>query len=657
MSQPETRFASAGDVNIAYQVLGEGTVDLVWAWGLTSNIEVVWEEPSYAAFLRRLAEFARVILFDRRGCGTSDRHGGTVTATLEERMADVLAVLDAVGSERASVFGVSEGGNLAALLAATYPNRVASIVVYGTAARFLRDEDHPWGWADADWLAAFHERVRAGWGTVENSAMAVHLWAPSLAGDERFIAWMAKHARQSCSRSVILPLMRAFEAYDLIDVFPAVRVPTLVLHRIGDVLVPVAHSRWIVEHTPEARLVELPGVDHLPFVGDAEAVLAEVEEFLVGSRAASATERRLVTLLVTDVVQAPDVIGDNTRRELTATHDQIVADHLARFTGHQVKHVGDGVLATFDGPARAIRCALGIVDAAARLGLDVRVGVHTGECEVHDAEIGGVAVDIATRVAEHAAAGEVLVSSTVRDLIAGSGIRFGDSRTLELDAVVGRRDVLPVLSHGVSPDAARRLAIEQANVLRRDGEYWTVAYDGHVAMLRDTKGVRDLASLLAAPHRELHVLDLGAERVGARAVDAREATDAAGIHHERASNEPVLDDQARIEYKRRVDELQADIDDADCRGDPEGSARARQELDALVDQLTAAYGLGGNPRRTPDRIERARKTVTRRIRDAIARTERAHPPLGRHLHASIRTGVFCSYAPERDVHWTVEAHP
>jgi pimeloyl-ACP methyl ester carboxylesterase len=657
MSQPETRFASAGDVNIAYQVLGEGRVDLVWAWGLTSNIEVVWEEPSYAAFLRGLAEFARVILFDRRGCGASDRHGGTVTATLEERMADVLAVLDAVGSERSSVFGVSEGGNLAALLGATYPSRIASIVVYGTVSRWLRDQEHPWGWADAERLAIFHEWVRAGWGTVEGSAMGVQLWAPSLADDERFIAWLAKHARQSCSRSVILPLMRAFEAYDLIDVFPAVRVPTLVLHRSGDVLVPVAHSRWIAEHIPEARLVELPGVDHLPFVGDAEAVLAEIEEFLVGSRALLPTARRLVTLLVTEVVPAPDGIGDNTRREVNATHDQIVADHLARFTGHQVKHLGSGALATFDGPARAIRCALGIVDSAARLGLEVRVGVHTGECEVQEADICGIAVDIATRVAEHAAVGEILVSSTVRDLVAGSGIRFGDPRTVELDTVVGRREVFPVLSQGVSPDAARRLAIEQANVLRRDGEYWTVAYDGHVAMLRDTKGLRDLASLLAAPNRELHVLDLGAEKVASRSVRAIETIDAAGIHREQASSDPVLDDRARIEYKRRIDELQADINAADRRGDPEGSARARQELDILVDQLTAAYGLGGHPRRTPDRIERARKTVTRRIRDAIARTERAHPLLGRHLQASIRTGVFCSYAPERDVHWTVEAHP
>ena len=225
--------------------------------------------------------------------------------------------------------------------------------MYGTVARFLRDQEHPWGWADADWLAAFHERVRAGWGTVESSAMAVQLWAPSLAGDERFIAWMAKHARQSCSRSVILPLMRAYEAYDLIDVFPAVRVPTLVLHRTGDVLVPVAHSRWIAEHIPEARLVELPGIDHLPFVGDAEAVLAEIEEFLVGSRAVSEPSAAWSRLLVTDVVQAPNVIGDNTRREVAV--DPRPDRHRPPRPIHRPsgEALGNGVLAAFDGPARA----------------------------------------------------------------------------------------------------------------------------------------------------------------------------------------------------------------------------------------------------------------------------------------------------------------
>ncbi len=653
MGQPETRFASAGDVNIAYQVIGEGPVDLVWAWGLTSNIEVFWEEPSYAAFLRRLAEFARVLLFDRRGCGASDRHGGTVTATLEERMEDVLAVLDAVGSERASVFGISEGGNLAALLAATYPNRIASIIVYGTAARFLRDEEHPWGWGDADKIAAFAKARRVGWGTHVGAAAAVHLWAPTMADDERFIAWMAKHTRQSCSRSVIEPLWRAFESYDLVDVFPAVRVPTLVLHRTGDALIPLSHGRWIAEHIPDARLVELAGHDHLPFVGDADGVLAEIEEFLVGSRAASATERRLATLLVTDVVHPFTGIADDARREVAAAFGQILSDHLTRFAGGHVTHVGSGTLAAFDGPARAIQCALGILDATGRRGIDARVGIHTGECRVDDADVDGIAVDVATAIAAQAAAGEILVSGTVRDLVAGSGIRFGDPRSVEIEGVAGRREVLPVLRHGLSPDATRRLAIEQANVLRRDGEYWTVAYDGHVATLRDTKGVRDLARLLAAPHHELHVFDLGAEAGDTRPIATRPATDA-DLHREHGSGDPILDDRARVAYKRRIDELQAAIDDADRRGDPEVSARARAELEALVDELTAAYGLGGQPRRTPDRIERARKTVTRRIRDAIGRIERTHPTLGRHLQASIRTGVFCSYAPERDVRWTVD---
>ena len=413
-------------------------------------------------------------------------------------MENVLAVLDAVGSERASVFGISEGGSLAALLAATYPNRIASIIVYGTAARFA-------------------------------------------------------------------------------------------------------------------------------------------------------------TLLVAGVVHPSTGIGDDAWREVTAAYGQIVSDHLARFAGHRVEHVGSGMIASFDGPARAIRCALGILDAAGQRGIDVRVGVHTGESDVDDTSVDGIAVDIATAVAVQAAPGEVLVSSTVRDLVAGSGIRFGNPRTVEIKGVAGRRDVLPVLRHGLSPDATRRLAIEQADVLRRDGEYWTVAFDGHVATLRDTKGVRDLARLLAAPHQELHVLDLGAEAGDGRLVETRQATESDELHREHGSSDPILDDRARAEYKRRIDELQADVDEADRRGDPEASVRARVELDALVDELAAAYGLGGRPRRTPDRIERARKTVTRRIRDAIGRIERAHPTLGRHLQASIRTGVFCSYAPERDVRWMVQS--
>ena len=297
MGQPVTRYARAGDLNIAYQVVGDGPVDLVLAYGLASNIEVFWEEPSFAAFLRRLSEFTRLILFDRRGCGLSDRHGTTAAPTLEERMDDVLAVLDAVGSRQASILGISEGGSLAALFAATHPERTARIVIYGTLTHYDADAPFPAGVADGT-IASFAEVVAHGWGM--RSDWAVGMWAPSMAGDEPFTQWLARYARQSVSRGAILPLLSAFYAYDLVDVFPAVRVPTLVLRRRGDRLTPAGHGRHIASQIPDARFVELEGVDHLPFVGDAEAVLAEVQDFLVGSRAPIALRRRLLTLVSRD---------------------------------------------------------------------------------------------------------------------------------------------------------------------------------------------------------------------------------------------------------------------------------------------------------------------------------------------------------------------
>lgn len=657
MGQTQTQYAEAGDVNIAYQVVGDGPIDLVWAYGLASNIEVFWEEPSFAAFFRRLSEFSRLILFDRRGCGASDRGGTTVTPTLEERMDDVIAVLDAVGSERASIFGVSEGGALAALFAATHPDRTNSIIVYGTMARFRKDADHPWGWADDDGLAFFNKAVGQGWGTIQGAEGGVPLWAPSMVGDERFTDWMAKYMRQSVSRSAISPLLWSFPAYDLVDVFPAVRAPTLVLHRGDDRLVPVSHGRWIAEQIPDARFVELSGVDHLPFVGDAEAVLAEVEDFLIGSRGPAPRHRKLLTVAFTDIADSTAKLtdlGDETWRELLAAHDEVIRDHLIRFEGEEVKQLGDGFLAVFDGPARAIRCALGVVEAAARLGLSVRVGLHTGECEVVDSDVQGIAVHVSARIVELAAPGQILVSSTVRDLVAGSGIRFGEGYEVELEGVAGSRGVFPVLRHGATPEAVRRLAIEQKNVLRRDGEYWTVAYDGLVVSLRDTKGIRDIARLLASPRRELHALDLVRQASGTGGSVSAQAAFDAGLSLEPRANEFVIDEAARADYKQRITELEQVIDDADGAGDAETSAKARQELDALIEQLASAYGLGGKPRRTPDDIERARKAATRRIRDAMGRIDGLHPALGRHLHASVRTGMFCSYAPEREVTWTVE---
>ena len=652
---PATQFTMAGDVNIAYQVVGDGPVDVVWAWGLASSIETFWDDPSFAAFLRRISEFARLILFDRRGCGASDREGANATATLEERVDDLLAVLDAVGSRRASIFGVSEGGRVAAMFAATYPDRTASVVVYGTVARFLKDDEHPWGWADRDTLTSFYDSVRVGWGTREGAAMGAALWAPSMAGDEQFTEWLAKHTPLSISRSAVLPLMKSFEAYDLVDVFPAVHVPALVLHRRDDVLVPVSHGRWIAGHMPDACYVELTGGDHLPFIGDTEEVLGEVETFLVGSPALSAGNRRLVTLMCSEVVtttrRAPG-LSDSSWRELIAAYDDTVRAHLTRFGGKEVRHVGDASLAAFDGPARAIRCAMGILDGSTRVGIDVRVGIHTGECEEVDGDLRGIAVHTSSRLVELANPGEILVSGTVRDLVAGSGIRFGDPRDLELDGITGSRTAVPVLTQGAAPDTVRRLAVEQANLLRRDGEYWTVAFDGQVATVRDTKGLRDLARLLLAPLRELHVLDLAAERDAGAA--PRSMPGSVGLAPRQRGYEPVIDDTARAKYRQRLTELDAAIDDADTRGDGDASARARIERDALVDELTRAYGLAGTIRRTPDHVERARKTVSRRIRETIDRIDRAHPTLGRHLHASVHTGVFCSYRPERDITWTVE---
>jgi class 3 adenylate cyclase len=431
-------------------------------------------------------------------------------------------------------------------------------------------------------------------------------------------------------------------------------VPTLVLHRRDDGLVPVRQGRHIASQIPDAQFVELEGADHLPFVGDADAVLAEVQDFLVGSRTTISRRRRLVTLVFTDIADAtPKAVdlGDDAWRELLATHDRDVRTHLTRFGGEQVRQVGNGVLAVFDGPARAIRCALGIMDASEPKGLSVRVGVHTGECEVVEADVRGIAVHVGARIVDLAAPGQILVSSTVRDLVAGSGIRFGEGRDVELAGMPGTPAVVPVLRHGASPDAVRRSAVEQANLFRRDGEYWTVGYRGLVVTLRDTKGLRDLGRLLAEPGREFHVLDLMAEGTGARSIPPSQAAEA-GLAVE-GRGEPVIDQAARAQYRRRISELEQELEEAQERGGGDAKVAAREELDALLEELTAAYGLAGRPRRSPDPVERARKAVSRRLRHAMSRIAGVHPRLGRHLAASIRTGVFCSYQPERDTVWSV----
>ena len=654
---PTTQYALAGDVNIAYQVVGDGPIDLVFVYGLASNVEVFWEEPSVAAFFRRLAEFSRLIVIDRRGCGLSDRGGALTTPTIEERVEDLVAVLDAVGSTRASIFGISEGGGVAAMFAAMHPDRTASIVMYGTVNLRVRGLEHPWGWhIDGAALADVEEWART-WGTQEGAEGTVARLAPSMVGDAPFTAWIGRWMRQSLSRNEMRPVILNAFGYDLVDVFPAVRVPALVLFRRDEPIAGgVEYSRQLASLIPDARFVALDGIDHLPFVGDAESLAEEIEAFLVGGRARG-VQRRLVTLLCIDIVESAERLGrlgDDGWREVLAAHDRDVRAHLARFGADEVKHAGAGMLAAFDGPARAIRCALGIVDGADRRGLTLRIGVHTGECEVlDDGAMGGIAVHVGARLVELARPGEILASSTVRDLVYGSGIRFADGRDVDLDGLAAHRTVFPVIRQGATPDAARLLATEHANVFRRDGEYWTVGHSGLVVTLRDSKGLRDLSRLLAEPGRELHALDLATEgpapRSTARA-DARDADLRTGT-----GGEPIIDDTARAAYKRRITELEAAIDDADANGDGERTAAARQELDALVETLASAYGLGGRPRRMTDDVERARKAVTRRLRDAMTRIDRAHPALGRHLQAAVHTGVFCRYTPDRDIEWIVQA--
>jgi pimeloyl-ACP methyl ester carboxylesterase len=419
---PETKYAQSGGVNVAYQVVGDGPIDLVHVPGWVSHVEYAWEDPSFSAFLRRLASFSRLIVLDRRGTGLSDRVADL--PSLEERMDDVRAVMDAAGSERAVLAGGSEAGPMCMMFAATYPARTSALVLYGTFARALRAPDYPIG-LPAAVLEKFVERIGREWGT----GRSVEYFAPSLAHDEAFRRSWARFERFAVSPAGIQTLIRMLYETDARHILPAIHVPTLVLHRVGDLVTRVEGGRYIAEHIPGAKYVELPGDDHWPWVGDVDALVDEVEEFLTGVRHGREVDRVLATVMVTDIVGSTERAareGDRRWRELLERHHAAVRKELARFRGREIDTAGDGFLATFDGPARAIGCGNAVVDALGRLDLPVRVGLHTGECEVMNERMGGIAVHIAARVAAMAAAGEVLVSSTVKDLVAGSGIRFVD---------------------------------------------------------------------------------------------------------------------------------------------------------------------------------------------------------------------------------------
>jgi pimeloyl-ACP methyl ester carboxylesterase len=430
---PETRYAKSGDVNIAYQVVGDGPRDLVLVPGWVSNVEVFWEEPSLARFLRRLASFSRLILFDKRGTGLSDRV--TDLPTLETRMDDVRAIMDAVSSERAALLGYSEGGPMCALFAATYPTRTSALIMVGSYARRTYTPDYPWG-PTVEEHQKFFETCQREWG----GPVGLEARGPSVAHDERFRQWWARLLRMGASPGANLALLRMNAEVDVRHVLPAIRVPTLILHSVGDRGLDVRGSRYMVERIPGAKYVELPGMDHLPWLSDADAILGEVEEFLTGVRHGPEPDRVLATVLFTDIVGATERaagLGDRRWRDLLESHNSLVRRELARSRGREVDTTGDGFLATFDGPARAIRCASAISDGARPLGIEIRAGLHTGECELIGNKVGGIAVHIGARVAASAAPGEVLVSSTVKDLVAGSGLRFADRGVHTLKGVPG----------------------------------------------------------------------------------------------------------------------------------------------------------------------------------------------------------------------------
>jgi class 3 adenylate cyclase len=436
-SRPETRYAKSGDVNIAYQVAGEGPLDLVYVPGWVSNIEAMWEEPASARFLERLASFSRLILFDKRGTGLSDRVPNNELPMLEQRMDDVRAVLDAAGSERTALFGHSEGGNMCVLFAATYPERTISLVTLAVFAKRIRSEDYPWA-PTAEEREATARDVEGRWGVL--SREDVEYYAPSRVDDEQFVHRLAGYLRRSASPGAAAALLRMNSQIDVRHVLPTIQVPTLCLHRVGDHDVNVDEGRYIASRIPGANFVELPGADHWIWAGDVDALADAIEEFLTGARPPRELDRVLATVLFTDIVGSTKTaaeLGDRRWRELLSAHDDTVRRELERYRGREVDTAGDGFLATFDGPARAVRCATSIGEAVQGLGLDIRSGVHTGECELDGEKVRGIAVHTGARVAALAGPGEVLVSSTVKDLVSGSGLEFEDRGEHELKGVPG----------------------------------------------------------------------------------------------------------------------------------------------------------------------------------------------------------------------------
>ena len=430
---PDTRYARLEDSYIAFQVVGSGPRDIVFMSAWFSHVDGRWEEPRFAALLRRLSGLGRLIVFDKRGSGASDPLP-TAEPTWEDWADDILAVMDAVGSDRATVIGVGDSGPMALLFAASHPERVASLVVVNTGARLTREgDDYPWGLTE-EGLERFLDRARKTWGT----GGITDVFSPSAADDERYRQWWARYQRMGASPGRAVKMAQLIFQMDARKALPAIRVPTLILHRKDFRFFPIEIGRYLAEHIPGAKLVELEGADGFIYLGDMNGVVDEIEEFVTGTRRAPDIDRALATVVITDMIGSTDLaakLGDRRWREILDRHDEIIRDRLAVHRGRLHRATGDGILATFDGPGRAIRCAFEIRDRLREAGVEIRTGIHTGEVEFRGTEIGGIAVHIAARLMTEAGAGEIIASETVKVLVTGSGIGFLDRGVKALKGV------------------------------------------------------------------------------------------------------------------------------------------------------------------------------------------------------------------------------
>ncbi len=430
----EVRYAINDGVHIAYTVVGDGPIDLVYTSGIWSNLDVMWEEPRWAHFLDRLASFSRLIIFDMRGVGLSDR--GNEPPFLESQMDDLAAVMTAAGSEKAVIFGGARGGAMAMLFAATHPERTKALVLYAAVAKTVRSGDFPFG-KSAQEQQSFFDRFVTEMGTGKN----LDLQGPTGLDDPRFVRWWARFERLVASPNAYRELATIFRDLDVRAVLPLIQAPTLVLQRVADRITPAAQASYLAASIPQARLVDFPGEDHIPFLGDGDSIVDEIEEFVTGTRPAPEVDRLLATVLFTDIVGSTErqvAMGDHAWKELVLAHHELVRDALNRWRGVENDTAGDGFYATFDGPARAVRCALDVADRVRGLGLEIRAGVHAGECEIVDGKCGGIAVTTGARIAALAGPSQVLVSQTVKDLVIGSDLSFEDHGEHELKGLPQR---------------------------------------------------------------------------------------------------------------------------------------------------------------------------------------------------------------------------